>query len=361
MLQMRLRIWVLMKGLNKILFLIPVILVAGFLGFSRGKHLSSAGRVRVMFYNVENLFDTKDDPRKNDNEFLPGSKKNWSDYRYRQKLTNIYQVMTAVGEGSIPDMAGLCEVENKSVLFDLIRETPLLKYNFRFIHKDSPDQRGIDVCLLYNPATISIIDTAFIRVTKADEHPLKTRDILYAKVKLLTEDTLHVFVNHWPSRYGGEKKSVVKRVAAARILRNYTDSLFKLNKNANILIMGDFNDEPGDLSLAEVLNAKCPVERTVNHLLYNLTCHVMDDKNEGTHKFRSEWSVFDQIIVSGGLLQESGSVVCDNDGARVFNDKFLLENDERYMGKKPFRTYYGPQYHGGYSDHLPVYVDLFLF
>lgn len=341
-----------------------VVLVFGAHAYQNRAHGSAnliPGKFRIMFYNVENLFDTRDDPKKNDNEFLPGSKKKWNIFRYKEKLNKIFQVVTAVGEGIPPDLIGLCEVENRYVLYDLVSETPLLKYNYRFLHNESPDARGIDVALLYNPATVSVIDTSFINISPAGNDAFLTREILYAMLEVFSGDTLHVFVNHWPSRYGGEKASRPKRIIAANILKHATDSLLTLNAGSKIIVMGDFNDNPGDDSMKEILGARCPDRTITKQTLYNLMCDIAKDSNKGTLKYRSEWSVFDQIIVSGSLLLNEGKMRTGIDQASIYQNEFLLEKDQKYMGEKPFRTYHGPAYHGGYSDHLPVYTDLFLY
>ncbi len=312
---------------------------------------------RFMFYNVENLFDTEDDPEKDDNEFLPGGAKYWNKYRYEDKLFHIYQVVTAVGEWNAPEIIGLCEVENRKVLEDLIAKTPLTNAGYKIIHYESPDNRGIDVAFLYREKYFKPLEHYPIRVFDAS-WTRPTRDILYVKGLTSTGDTLHTFINHWPSRWGGQLETEPKRMFAASVLRHNVDSLFKIYNNPNILIAGDLNDYPENKSVTNVLKAQHNNYHTPeNESLYNLSYYLQEEKRQGSHKFHGEWGVLDQIIVSGNLLDTSANFHTSLNHVSVFNAEFLLEDDDAYTGKQVFRTYIGFKYHGGYSDHLPVYID----
>ena len=312
--------------------------------------------IRLMFYNVENYFDTIDDPTVNDNDFLPEGSMRWTQTRYAEKRNNIFRVIANVGEWDPPALVGLCEVENRDVLDDLIKNTPLAKYPYRIIHKDSPDLRGIDVALLYRGDYLKCVGQQFIRVRFASNR-LHTRDILYATLCTLQGDTLHVFVNHWPSRSSGQRQSEPGRIIAASLVRQKVDSIFSRNALANIVITGDFNDNPTDRSLVSELQALNDTTHAKLSTLFNLSAYKMKEST-GTIKYQGKWSVFDQIIVSGGLLR--GSLHTDASRCHIFRADYLFEPDPRYQGVKPFRTYIGPRYNKGFSDHLPVYLDMLI-
>ncbi len=314
---------------------------------------------RFMFYNVENLFDTEDDPEKNDQEFLPNEGKFWTKYRYKDKLFKIYQVITAVGGWTPPDVIGFAEIENRKVLEDLIARTPLYNAGYEIIHYESPDSRGIDVGLLYRESRFTPIHSEKIPVVFT-ENQRATRDILYVRGTTADGDTLHIYINHWPSRWGGQLETDHKRKRAASVLRHHVDSVFHADEHPNILISGDLNDYPDNESLTKTLRANTEnYEKARNEALYNLSYYLQFQKNQGSHKYHGEWGVLDQIIVSGNLLNQSQTFQTSLDHASVFMDEFLLEPDDKYTGMQPNRTYLGYKYHGGFADHLPVYIDFF--
>jgi hypothetical protein len=313
---------------------------------------------RTMFYNCENLFDIYDDSLTSDEEFLPEGERRWSNNRFYKKLQNTFKVILAVGEGEAPAIIGLCEIENRFVLEKLAFDTPLKNYDYRIIHHESPDRRGIDVGLLYRKTKFTPFCDEAINITFPFDTASKTRDILYIKGLLPNGDTLHVFVNHWPSRYGGFMPTLDKRNFAATILKNKTDSIVSDNSEALIVIMGDFNDGVSDESISKILQAKNPEEKSANDNLYNLMLVKQENWPDGTLKYRESWDVFDQLIVSGKLLDDSSKVHVSKAGAQIFHESFLLEPDETYLGQKTFRTYNGFKYSGGFSDHLPIFLDL---
>jgi endonuclease/exonuclease/phosphatase family metal-dependent hydrolase len=311
-----------------------------------------------MFYNCENLFDAYDDSLTSDEEFLPEGERHWTNNRFYKKLQNTFKVILAVGEGEAPAIIGLCEIENRFVLEKLAFDTPLKNYDYRIIHHESPDRRGIDVGLLYRKNYFTPVHDEVINITFPFDTATRTRDILYTKGLLPNGDTLHIFVNHWPSRYGGYMPTLDKRNFAANILKNKTDSLFRTNPEALIVIMGDFNDGATDESISKILQAKNPGEKSSNSELYNLMLVKQEDWPFGTLKYRESWDIFDQIIVSGKLLDDSSKVQVSQAGAKIFHSSFLLEPDETYLGQRLSRTYNGFKYAGGFSDHLPVFLDL---
>ncbi|MBE9467638.1 MAG: hypothetical protein IMY72_04860 [Bacteroidetes bacterium] len=311
-----------------------------------------------MFYNCENFFNVTHDTLKIDDQFLPNGDHHWTWGKYNQKVKNIAKVITAVGGWTPPDIVGLCEVENRYCLESLTKFSPLEKLNYQIIHKESPDRRGIDVALLYQEKTFTPISTHFIQIDFSFDKDKKTRDILYVSGYTNKKDTLHIFVNHWPSRWGGQLESEQNRMFVASVLKNTVDSIFEKNKNANIVIMGDLNDEPDNKSVLETLKANSTFDNIKSNELYNLSYYLQFEKNICSHKYQGHWANLDQLIVSGNLLLKKQKLSTSLNDAHIFKVNFLLEKDDSYFGVKPFRTYIGFKYHGGFSDHLPVYLDL---
>jgi len=317
------------------------------------------GDLRIMFYNCENLFDIYDDTLKLDDEFLPEGEKHWSYEKYQEKLAHISKVITAVGGWDPPEIIGLCEVENRYVLDGLVDYSALKKQNYQIIHQESPDNRGIDVALLYIKEKFKPLTWRAIPVVFPANMGKTTRDILYVKGVDLNQDTLHIFVNHWPSRWGGQMESEDKRMYVAELVRTKVDSIYLTNLNANIIIMGDLNDFPTDRSLLESLRTKTDFSNIESKELYNLSFYLQEVKGVYSHKYQGEGGVLDQMIISSPLLNSQNSISTTKDNAHVFSATFLLEEDTDNVGYKPFRTYIGYKYAGGFSDHLPVYFDLF--
>lgn len=312
-----------------------------------------------MFYNCENLFDIYNDSLTNDDDFTPDGVMNWTYSKFKKKLTDIYKVIVAVGKKKAPDIVGLCEIENRFVLEQLTKNTPLKKIDYRIIHKESPDKRGIDVALLYNKKNFTPISYKAIEVKFPFSPESTTRDILYVTGELKNRDIVHIFVNHWPSRLGGQKKTERKRMHAAKILRSHIDKIFSEMPNANIIIMGDLNDCVDDKSLTEVLKAKNNINNPYTQNIYSMSYLLEKKKHEGTHKHEGVWRIFDHILVSGNLLNPNNSTVTTTKDSHVYKAQFLLENDKKYSGTKVKRTFTGRKYNGGFSDHLPVFIDFY--
>ncbi|HKJ42301.1 MAG TPA: endonuclease/exonuclease/phosphatase family protein [Sunxiuqinia sp.] len=310
-------------------------------------------RIHILFYNTENLFDTSDDPATEDEEFLPEGDRHWTNFRFHTKLNHISKVLLATAGFEPPEIIGLCEVENRGVLEQLAKNTALKNYSYRIIHKDSPDERGIDVGLLYRSDRIQALTYHYIPLLNANHEVEKTREILHAEFLLAGDDTLHVFFNHWPSRYRGQAETEADRMLAATTLREAVLKVLSHTPGARIVIMGDFNDQPKDESLKSGLLATKKDDHAVQDELINLSYNW----KQGTIKYRQTWSIFDQIIVSDGLLRNrEWNTSAEN--AKVVDLPFLLEHDEKYQGKKLNRTYVGFNYHGGFSDHLPILLEL---
>ncbi len=315
---------------------------------------------RMMFYNVENLFDIYDDSLTNDDEFTPEGARHWTNKRFYAKINNIGKTLIAAGKWSPPSIIGLSEIENRFVLERLVYETPLARYGYKIVHHNSPDHRGIDVALLYRDQDFERFADTAISVGFAFDTASATRDILYVKGLIGGTQMLHIFINHWPSRYGGFMNTIEKRNEAARLLKKHTDSLFAINPGVSIIIMGDFNDDPADESIGNILGAKSPENADSLCGLYNLMINRQDGWLYGSLKFRENWNTFDQIIVSGNMLLPDSEIKAAGGGAAVFHAPFLLEDDETFLGSRPFRTFNGFRYEGGFSDHLPVYFDLLM-
>jgi len=326
----------------------------GMEGFKFDDSFRGSSAVRVMFYNVENLFDIYDDTLKNDESFTPDGDHHWNNYKYYQKLNNLSKTMVAVGGWEAVEVIGLCEIENKKVLLDLVKQESLKPTNYQIIHKESPDKRGIDVALLYRADKIRIDTVQWINVFLGkDQRP--TRDILYATLRTENDAVFHVFVNHWPSRYGGQMKSDPKRKMAAKAIRVVIDSILVSSTQPNLLLMGDFNDEPENESIQDVLRAKNDTSFTDTTELYNMMSNFHG--NHGSHKYQGNWGVLDQFMVSKSIYKGDSKLKV-KDGPLIFAAPFLFTKETKYPGVKPYRSYIGRKYSGGYSDHLPIFIDL---
>lgn len=313
-----------------------------FLTVSAGAQITGA----IGFYNVENLFDTVDDINVRDSEFLPGGDYKWDNKRYETKLANISAVVNIMAGG--PDILGLAEVENRGVIEDLITRTSLLKQKYQIVHFDSPDRRGIDVALIYNPMKFQPFKVDKIPFEVPDEPNFKTRDILWV-TGLYAGDTLHVAVNHWPSRRGGKAD---KRLLAAQILRDKVDSVLAKDADAKIILMGDFNDDPNNKSIRKILKANVKLDY---NCLYNASMPTFK-KGFGTLMYNGIMNLFDQIIISQGLLENrSDNYHYKEDSFTVVAAEWMLEKNK---GGKPLRSFSAGAYKGGYSDHLPVLIYL---
>lgn len=310
----------------------------------------------VGFYNIENLFDTLDGPN-DDAEFLPGSAKQWTSERYHHKLRNMARVIGEMGTDILPDgvvCLGLAEVENREVVADLVATPPLDKRGYRFVHHDAPDRRGVDVAFLYNPAYFKLLHHKAYTLHDPADTAFFTRDVLVVS-GLMDGDTVSILVNHWPSRRGGEKRSLPKRILAAELGRHIIDSLLARNADARILYMGDLNDDPVDPSVRKFLNTTGDKELATGKKLYN-PMYDLYRKGIGTLAWRDSWNLFDQIILSPGLVTGHGGQLRYY-GVKVFNPPYLRQQEGNFAGYG-LRTFVGDQYVGGFSDHFPVYVIL---
>lgn len=313
--------------------------------------LAQSSSLRIAFYNVENLFDIYDDPEKNDDEFLPGGIKGWNYDRYQCKLRHLYKTILAIEGDSRLAALGLCELENCFVTRQLLTQTPLAKRRLKFIQYESPDRRGVDVAFVYDPRLIVPLHSHAITIRFPFDTAGRTRDILYVKAIVKNLDTIHFFVNHWPSRFGGLMATIPKRNYVASVVAATCDSILASNKMAKIIIMGDLNDDPEDESVLIHLQTK-------KSSLVNLMDDAHWKEPHGTLKHGSVWSIFDQIVVSYGLYNAEFGYEITGRTAHFCKAPFLFTEDPKSPGKKLFRTYSGMNYIGGFGDHLPVFIDV---
>lgn len=310
----------------------------------------------VAFYNLENLFDTINNNGKYDLEFSPAGKNRWDATKYWSKIKNLsYAIsqMTTKTTPMGPAIIGVSEIENITVLEDLVKADAIKNWNLKIVHHDSPDARGVDVGLLYNPRFFHPINVTNHRLVVPELPKFKTRDQMCV-VGLLGGSRVAVIVNHWPSRRGGEKESSWLREAAASLSRSIADSLYKIDPNIGVIVMGDLNDDPDNKSVAETLGAQKSIKNVPDHGFYNPFWEKLE-KGIGSYIYRGSWDLFDQIIVNGNLVNDKGGLKFK--GAEVLNKSFLLQADGQYKGY-PHRTFSGGAWSNGYSDHLPTEIYL---
>lgn len=308
----------------------------------------------VMFCNTENLFDPEDDPLKDDDDYTPDGIYHWTRSRYWNKLDAISKVIVAADEDQTPVLVGLSEVENETVLTDLTARSTLRQAGYKFVMTDSPDRRGIDVALMYRRSFFNLIGSESLRVDLSPWGGGATRDILHVTGVLENHDTLDVYVCHWPSRYNGIEQTDPFRMCAARVVRASVDSILMVRHKPYVIIMGDLNDGPDAGSVRKGLKAHALTGASV--LPDGELVTVADGFEEGSYKYQGLWDTYDQFIVSASLLNGLGCTGMLD--ASVMRPDFLLADDDTYGGVKPFRTYNGRRYQGGYSDHLPVKMRL---
>ncbi|HOV83678.1 MAG TPA: endonuclease/exonuclease/phosphatase family protein [Paludibacteraceae bacterium] len=349
-----------MKNHPLFVLLFSVILILG-ISFQNTVVASSSNKVNVQvacvaFYNLENLFDTIDNENVNDEEFLPNGPYRWNSMKYYSKLEHLSYTISQIGLDVTPVGAiivGVSEVENRGVLEDLVKQPTLVNRSYEIVHHDSPDRRGIDVALLYNPRYFIVTNSKSYRLYTQDT-TFRTRDQLMVSGYLFDEK-IHVIVNHWPSRSGGELASRPKRNAAAALTRSIVDSLYRVDPKAKIIIMGDLNDDPFNESCAKILGAKKNPKDVKDGDLYN-TLWKTFDKGIGSLAYNDQWNLFDQLIISAPLLHASPNELRFW-RAEIFNRDFLIQKEGRYKGT-PLRTHAGGVWLNGYSDHFPVLLYL---
>jgi predicted extracellular nuclease len=310
----------------------------------------------IGFYNLENFYDTLNNTMVDDEEFLPTGPKNYNSKTYWDKVKKLATVIADIGKevsADGPAILGVAEIENDTVLHDLVKHELIADRNYQIVHFDSRDLRGVDVGLLYNPKYFRVLNSKklFVALDENGE-PVYTRDILYVQ-GIMDGDTINVFVNHWPSRRGGEERSAPRRAAAAKVVKTYMDSIQLTTPNAKVIIMGDLNDDPISPSVKKVLNAKGSMEDVQPGGLYNPWLEMYKN-GIGTLAYQDAWGLFDQILMSFSWLDkaQNGYFFFNQ---RIYNKEYLVENIGKYKGY-PMRTWDGNFYRGGYSDHFPTFL-----
>ena len=317
-------------------------------------------RLTVAFYNLENLFDTIDGDN-NDEDFLPEWKNQWTPEKYKQKLHNMAYALSQIGSKHGPDIVGLCEIENRQVLQDLLREPELRDLGYEIVHFDSPDKRGIDCALFYRSKYYQLLDARPHPVRLQGEEYIKTRDVLEVNGLLLGEP-VSFLVAHWPSRVGGEQISLRRRMQAAQVMRSVTDSLLQANPANKVILMGDFNDDPTSPSVVNGLRSKTSAEGLAPTDLFNPMA-ALYSSGRGTLAYRDVWNLFDNLVVTPNLIGgPADRLHLQQDKATgnygyIFNADFLTQKTGHFKGY-PFRTFSSGRFQGGYSDHYPVYLYL---
>lgn len=305
-----------------------------------------------MFYNTENFFDTYDDSLTADNDFLPDGLMRWNLTRYNKKINSLYKTIMAAGEWEPPVIVGFCEIENRKVLEDLIYGTYLSKYNYGIIHEESPDRRGIDVCVIYRKKLADLINYSYWIPSELKNKDFTSRSVLYINMSV-GSDTIHLIVNHWPSRRGGVLAGEDSRLQIAKMIREKVDSIFENNLSLpKIIVLGDFNCTPDDMIIKSLIISSDTIKS-----LINLSGNIKD-KYPGTYRYQGRWEMIDQVIVSKRLLETKNGLFSEPGLLKIFSPDYLMKKDIKYPGLSPFSTYNGYRYQGGFSDHLPVILDL---
>jgi len=342
--------------MKNLFFVFILILGSCSYAFSQNPDYNATKIATIVSWNVENLFDTIDAPDIIDEEFLPSSDLNWNTEKYFQKLKNLDYVLSNINTNELPELIALQEVENLEVLKDLIKQDGLSKAKYGIVHQESPDMRGIDVALLYRSDAFVVMGTEMLRVKIELEPDFKTRDIMYVFGKL-NGDKIHIFINHWSSRRGGEMESEPKRMASAILARKKIDEIQKADKNAKIILLGDFNDTPLNSSIKMGLQAGNNLVPEKPGSLYNLM-YDLALNGKGSHSYNGKWNMLDNIVVSYPLLwAKDGFSVNFSTTGLFFDEKTVFLNNKTGFWQ-PNRTFSGNRYYAGFSDHLPVFVQL---
>lgn len=314
----------------------------------------------VAFYNLENLFDTINSNGTYDLEYSPAGAKQWDSRKYNAKIHNMAYAISELKSKTTPmgpAIIGVSEIENKSVLDDLVKDPQIRKWDLQVVHHDSPDRRGVDVGLLYNPRFFKFESVENHRLKIEGYETFRTRDQMCV-TGLLGDTRVSVIVNHWPSRLGGQEKSSYLREAAAALSKSIADSVWAVDPQRRVIVMGDLNDDPDDKSLVDVLGGKRKTGEVQPHGFYNPWWSILRDKGVGTLAYKGNWNLFDQIVISGNLLSENAG---KNDlqffKAIVHNREFLIDRQGTRAGY-PLRTFAAGIWLNGYSDHFPTEIFL---
>ena len=335
---------------------ITILLLISVTAFGQRADQKQDKEFTVMFYNVENLFDLEDDPATSDEEFTPTGEKEWTKDRYEKKLEDIVRVIMSLPAEELPAIIGLSEVENETVLRDLIDTRGLRRKGYKPLIIEGEDPRGIDCALLYREDFFKYDYHQLLPVKDLSDDDYKLRPILHVVGDAPDGKPVHIYVNHWKSRWGGVKETEPKRVYAGIALRREMDRLLSTEQSPRVIIMGDFNDDPTNKSMLDVLKAGNKRKNIAINDMYNLHYDIHNLSLGGSLNYQGNWQMYDQIILSYSLLNQSRGLTTGFDGGKILKEEWMLYHDERNGIKVPNRTYGGPNYYGGISDHFPVYV-----
>ncbi|MEZ4827384.1 MAG: endonuclease/exonuclease/phosphatase family protein [Bacteroidia bacterium] len=324
----------------------------------RSGQAGSKREIVVGFYNVENLFDTEDDPAKDDSEFLPEGRYKWTNEKYLKKLDNLARAIGDMGTQG-PDILGLAEVENVQVVEDLVQMTSLKQRGYKVILEESEDIRGIDVALIYDPSVFKYVSHQAYDVDFPEEPDYTTRKVLVVEGKIGGE-SLYMIVNHWPSRRGGESESENRRVTTAKVAREKIDEILARDPDANIISVGDYNDDPVNRSIAEIMKASVEREGVTGDGFYNPVGALHNPNGVGTLTYQGKWNLFDQILVSHSLMANGKGHLHYIEGtASIENPEFMQVGGDGPAKDMPRRAIYRDEFQeNGFSDHFPVYISL---
>ncbi|MFK7971882.1 MAG: endonuclease/exonuclease/phosphatase family protein [Bacteroidia bacterium] len=310
--------------------------------------------LNVAFYNVENLFDAIDDPKTNDNDFTPDGELHWTDANYRVKLKNLAKVIASLDA----DVLGMAEVENREVLEDLIAEPALASAGYAIVHEHSSDGRGIDVAMLYRPASFQYVKHSSHRPKFSEEAGYRSRDVLQVQGKTADGSNLYLFVNHWPSRRGGQAESEVRRLVLARLVRGELNKIRKNEPNARFLLMGDFNDDPHNKGIMEVLDSKADPALVPDDGLFNPMRTLHDPESYGSLTYKGKWNLFDQFLISEDLVKASKGLHYVSGSAKVYSPDWMRVGYGR-SAEAPRRAIFRGEFRpDGFSDHFPIQLKL---
>jgi exonuclease III len=319
---------------------------------------SSKNSKTIVFYNVGKLFDVINDPKPYDDDFLPEGLKQWTEEKYKKKVNDIAKVLSSINENELPAIIGLAEIENRRVVEDVVASAKLRRGRYGIINFGTRDEKGLELALLYKKDEIEISDSKSIPVEFGSDIKDVSREILYVKCKIKDELNYHIFLTQWPLRFPNAGESEIKRISAAVTLRKEVDKILNSDNNARIIIMGDFNDEPSNKSIMQVLNATNKRKNLYYRDLYNLMYDQHNTGNEGTTTSDQKWVMVDQIIVSPALFNTGTGYYLTYEDGRIYKGEEVIITDPQTKLVAPNNTYDGNKYLGGVSSHLPVYIIL---
>lgn len=310
----------------------------------------------VVSYNVENLFDTINDPLTDDDAFTPEGEKKWTPERYTAKLEILARVISEIPSKKLPAIVGMAEVENRDVLVDLVSMKSLKKGKYKIVHEDGEDPRGIDCALIYRPDVFKYGRHSYIPISDPADPEYTYRGILHVEGKAPDGKELHIFMMHWKSRSGGQEETEHQRMLSAIALKKELGMMMVRNPKARIIMMGDFNDEPTNRSITHGLMAGNKRKNIETGEFYNLFYDMHNAEGLGSYNYRGQWNMLDQVIVSYNLLNRSKGLSSGFEDGKIMKEEFMLYDSKKHKQWLPSSTYGGPEYFGGPADHLPVYV-----